>query len=55
MKLGKQLENASARGARFAIIIGPDDIARGEVQLKDLNEKTQTAVALADVEAKVKR
>ena len=55
LKLGKQLENASARGARFAIIIGPDDIARGEVQLKDLNEKTQTAVALADVEAKVKR
>ena len=54
-KLGKQLENASARGARYAIIIGPDDVARGEVQLKDLNGKTQSAVPIAELAAKVKR
>jgi histidyl-tRNA synthetase len=43
-KLGKQLEQASARGARYAIVIGPDDRARGEVQLKDLGAKAQRAV-----------
>ena len=34
--LGKQLKQADARGARCAVVIGPDDRARGEVQLKDL-------------------
>jgi histidyl-tRNA synthetase len=43
-KLGKQLEQASARGARFAIVIGPDDRAKGEVQVKDLAARTQVAV-----------
>ena len=42
--VGKQLNLANARGARFAIVIGPDDRARGEVQLKDLMAKTQEAV-----------
>ena len=42
--LGKQLKDADARGARTAIIIGPDDRARGEVQLKDLGAKTQQSV-----------
>jgi histidyl-tRNA synthetase len=36
---------ADARGARLAIVVGPDDRARGEVQLKDLVGKTQEAVA----------
>lgn len=44
--LGKQLKVADARGARLAIVIGPDDRACGEVQLKDLVAKTQVAVAL---------
>lgn len=44
--LGKQLKLADARGARLAIVIGPDDRARGEVQLKDLHNKTQTAEPL---------
>jgi histidyl-tRNA synthetase len=43
--LGKQLNLANTRGARFAVVIGPDDRARGEVQLKDLAAKTQDAVA----------
>lgn len=44
--LGKQLKLADARGARLAIVVGPDDRARGEVQLKDLHNKTQTAEPL---------
>jgi histidyl-tRNA synthetase len=43
--VGKQLKLADARGARYAAVIGPDDRARGEVMLKDLEGQTQTAVA----------
>ncbi len=49
--LGKQLKLADARQAAFAVVIGPDDRARGEVQLKDLRGKTQRAVPAATVAA----
>jgi len=42
--LGKQLKLADTRQARLAVVIGPDDRARGEVQLKDLREKRQEPV-----------
>ena len=42
--LGKQLKLADVRGARIAVVIGPDDRARGEVMLKDLRAKAQRAV-----------
>ena len=38
-KLGKQLELAAARRARDAVVVGPDEWARGEVMLRDLDEK----------------
>jgi histidyl-tRNA synthetase len=47
--VGKQLKLADARGARLAIVIGPDDRARGEVMLKDLRGKGQVAVARGSV------
>ncbi|HET7241245.1 MAG TPA: histidine--tRNA ligase [Gemmatimonadales bacterium] len=40
--VGKQLKLADSRGARVAIVIGPDDRARGEVMLKDLRANTQS-------------
>ena len=43
--VGKQLKLADSRNARVAIVIGPDDRARGEVMLKDLQAKTQRGVA----------
>jgi histidyl-tRNA synthetase len=49
--LGKQLKLADARQARFAVVIGPDDRARGEVQLKDLQGKTQRGVPASDLAA----
>ncbi len=52
--VGKQLKLADARKAAFAIVIGPDDRARGEVQLKDLRAKTQRAVAAAALGAELK-
>jgi len=50
--LGKQLKLADTRQAPLAVVMGPDDRARGEVQLKDLREKRQQPVrleALVDV------
>jgi histidyl-tRNA synthetase len=42
--VGKQLKLADARNARLAVVIGPDDRARGEVVLKDLGGKSQEPV-----------
>ncbi len=42
--LGRQLKLADARGAGRAIVIGPDDRARGEVVVRDLAGKTQAPV-----------
>jgi histidyl-tRNA synthetase len=52
--LRKQLALADARGARFAIVIGPDDRARGEVMIKDLGGKSQESVALGSAVGYVK-
>jgi histidyl-tRNA synthetase len=43
--VGKQLKLADTRGARVAIVVGPDDRARGEVMVKDLRGKGQVSVA----------
>ncbi|HEX9895265.1 MAG TPA: histidine--tRNA ligase [Gemmatimonadales bacterium] len=42
--LGKQLKLADARKARFAIVVGPDDRARSEVMVKELETGRQEAV-----------
>src|SRR6266481_8648882 len=39
--VGRQLKLADARNARLAVVIGPDDRARGEVMVKDLAGKSQ--------------
>ena len=45
-----QFKRADASGARWALIFGPDELARGEVAIKSLRDpaNTQTASALAD-------
>jgi histidyl-tRNA synthetase len=43
-RIGKQLDLANTRGARLAVIIGPDDRERGQVQLKQLTNQQQEAV-----------
>lgn len=44
--LGKQLKSAASRGVPFAVVMGPDEIARGEAQLKDLRSGQQGSVAV---------
>jgi histidyl-tRNA synthetase len=42
----KRLSRADAAGARYALIIGENEIERGEAQLKDLKSGDQRAVSL---------
>lgn len=42
----KRLSRASDSGARFAVIVGDDELARGEVQLKDLASGDQAPLAI---------
>lgn len=53
-KLGRQLEAASKEHAHFAIIIG-DELAEGNVQLKDLEAGTQRLVPLGDLARELAR
>jgi histidyl-tRNA synthetase len=53
--VGKQLKLADAREARFAVLIGPDDRAKGQVAVKDLAAKEQTAVAANNAVAELVR
>jgi histidyl-tRNA synthetase len=53
-KLGKQLEAAARDQAHFAVIVG-DELAAGEVQLRDLPAGTQKPVAVADLAREVAR
>ena len=47
--ISKQLRLADSRGARFAIVAGPDERARGEVMLKDLRAKSQGPVVMVEL------
>lgn len=44
-----QLRQAVASGARFALILGPDEVAAGTVQVRDLDAGSQTSVARNEV------
>jgi histidyl-tRNA synthetase len=46
-KVGKQLKLADARGAGFAVLLGPDERARGMAVLKNLRDGSQREVKLA--------
>jgi histidyl-tRNA synthetase len=49
--LRRRLERANRIGARAAVILGPDDIAAGVAQVKNLATGAQEAVKLADLAA----
>ena len=53
-RLGKQLESASRDHAHFAVIVG-DELASGEVGLRDLPAGTQKLVSLADLAREIGR
>jgi histidyl-tRNA synthetase len=53
-KLGRQLEAAVKAGARFAVIVG-DELAEGNIVLRDLGAASQKPVPLADLPALLRR
>jgi histidyl-tRNA synthetase len=53
--IGKRLKRASKVGARAAIILGGDELARGAVQLRDLDAGDQSEVLLTGIEEQLAR
>jgi len=53
-KLGRQLEAAAKEGAHFAVILG-DELADGQVQLRDLEAGTQRVVQTGDLARELAR
>jgi len=45
----KRMQKADATGARLALILGEDEIARGEVAVRDLATGAQDSIAMAGV------
>ena len=45
----KRMSRAAATGAAYAVIIGDDELARGQANLKSLADGSQRAVAFADL------
>ncbi len=50
----KRMERAGKSGARFALILGEDELAEGKVTLKDLSDGSQGHVARGDLLAVLK-
>jgi histidyl-tRNA synthetase len=47
VKLAKQFGYADAKGIRAVVVVGPDEVGRGVVQVKDLTRREQKEVAEA--------
>ncbi len=52
--LSRQLERAAREGAHFAVIVG-DELAAGEVQLRDLEAGTQRLTKVSDLARELQR
>jgi histidyl-tRNA synthetase len=48
-KVGQQLKRAAQQNARYAILLGEDELAAGKVALRDLDRGEQEAVARASL------
>ena len=53
-KLGKAMKSASTVCARYAVIVGANELARDAVTLRDMATGEQCEVAIADLPAKIK-
>jgi histidyl-tRNA synthetase len=48
-KLGKQFKHADRAGIRFVVVLGPDEIAKGVVSVKDMRKQDQFEVPRAEL------
>jgi histidyl-tRNA synthetase len=51
-KLARQFKQAERVGARYAVVLGGNEVASGQAKLKDLSTREETPVALADLAAR---
>jgi histidyl-tRNA synthetase len=51
-KLARQFKQAERVGARYAVVLGGDEVASGRAKLKDLATREETPIALADLVAR---
>ena len=51
--LKSQFKQADRLGARLVAILGPDEVAAGQVKLRDMATKEETTVALSDASSAV--
>ncbi len=49
LAFGKQFKAATESGAKLALIYGGDELARGQVKVRDLSQRTEQEVPLAQV------
>jgi histidyl-tRNA synthetase len=54
MAFGKQFKAAAECGARLAAIVGGDELARGVVKLRRMDDRTETEVAREQAVGEVK-
>ncbi len=52
-KVGKQFEAADKLGARYAVVVGPDEWKTGAVKLKNLAVKTEEQIAVGEVAKRI--
>src|SRR5947209_6469696 len=48
-RLDAKLRKAARRGARLALLVGPEEREKNQVVIRDMQEKTQTSVAESDL------
>jgi histidyl-tRNA synthetase len=53
-KLGKQFKYAASRGVPFVVVVGDDEVARGDVTVKTMKTGEQRSVARQDLVALLK-
>jgi len=52
-KLEKQLKYADQKGIPFVVILGPEEVEKNQVTLKDLKNKTQETLGLDELPKKL--
>ncbi len=54
-KLARQFKQAERVGARYALVLGGNEVRTGEAKLKDLSSREETPVPLGDLASRLRR
>jgi len=54
-KLQKQFKYADRIGAKVTLVLGPDEVAKGQVAVKDLSSGEQVSVAREELNAEIRK